>query len=80
MPRPERLRTEWEFVGLDVKAIRTQRDDRATPASAEQPGNVQYPASRSSRTVNRQEIERYRQERDYEAMEMMLMKHIMNLK
>ena len=68
-----------EFVGLDVKAIRTQRDDRATLhlQNSREMFNILL---QISRTVNRQEIERYRQERDYEAMEMMLMKHIMNLK
>lgn len=68
-----------EFVGLDVKALRTQKDADATQhlKNSIEMFNILLGISRS---INRDELEKYRQSRNYEAMEMVIMKHLMNLK
>ncbi|MFB3785162.1 MAG: sugar phosphate isomerase/epimerase family protein [bacterium] len=68
-----------EFVGLDVKALRTQPDALATMhlKNSLEMFNLLLKISRS---VDRKKLDAFRQKRDYEGMEMFLMKKLMNLR
>lgn len=68
-----------EMVGLDVKALRTQRDDVATRhlSNSMEMFNRLLQISRS---MDRKKIDEFRAERDYEALEQFIVKKLMNVK
>ncbi len=68
-----------EFVGLDVKALRTQKDADATLhlKNSMEMFNLLLKVSRS---IDRKKLEAFRQKRNYEAMEMMILKKLMNVR
>ena len=68
-----------EMVGLDVKALRTQRDDVATlhlSNSMEMFNRL----LKISRSIDRKKIEEFRAQRDYEALEQFIVQKLMNTK
>ena len=68
-----------EFVGLDVKALRTQKNNVATRhlANSREMFNLLLKISRS---IDRKKLNAFRKQRDYEAMELMIMKKLMNVR
>lgn len=62
-----------EFIGLDVKAMRTQKDEVATKHLSNSK-EIFFRLLEISRKIDDQVIERCRQERDYEELDL----HIMN--
>ncbi len=68
-----------EFVGLDVKALRTQKDADATLhlKNSMEMFNLLLKISRS---INREQLQSYRNKRNYEAMDMLILKELMNVK
>lgn len=68
-----------EFVGLDVKALRTQDDKNATEHLKNSLQMFQW-LLKISRSIDRKKLESFRRQRNYEAMENYLMKKLMNIK
>ncbi len=68
-----------EYVGLDVKALRTQKDKDATMhlKNSREMFNLLLTISRS---IDRASLKRYRTQRNYEALDMLIMKTLMNVK
>jgi xylose isomerase len=68
-----------EFVGLDVKALRTQKDNKATQHLK---NSIQMfkDLLKLSRSLDRKKLQTFRTQRDYEAMEAYIMKHLLSLK
>ncbi|MCD6120946.1 MAG: TIM barrel protein [Spirochaetales bacterium] len=67
---------EGEFVGFDVKALRTQKDDKATQhlANSKELFTMLLDVVK---TIDRKKIEEYREERNYEDLELFIVKNIM---
>lgn len=68
-----------EMVGLDVKALRTQSDKHNTEHLRNSIDMFNM-LLKISRSIDRKKLESYRRQRNYEAMEMMIMKKLMNLR
>ena len=68
-----------EFIGLDVKAIRTQRGCPVTD-HLKNSRELFLALVQKVRTVDQQLVQQYRDARDYEALELYILKHIMGLK
>jgi xylose isomerase len=68
-----------EMVGLDVKALRTQKDGHAT-AHLKNSREMFNKLLKISRSMDRKKIEAFRKQRDYEGMEMMIMNKLMKLR
>ncbi|MEW6236895.1 MAG: TIM barrel protein [Candidatus Omnitrophota bacterium] len=68
-----------EYVGLDVKAIRTQKDADATLhlKNSRETFNLLLSVSRS---IDRKALESLRQKRNYEAIDALILKTLMNVK
>ena len=64
-----------EWVGLDVKAMRTQKEKKAT-AHLSNSIEMFKRLLDISRSVNDSEIENFVNERDYEALDLYIMKHL----
>jgi xylose isomerase len=65
-----------EWVGLDVKAMRTQADDKAT-AHLSNSLEIFRHLLDVSRSVDDAQLETFRQSRDYEGLDLYIMKKIM---
>ena len=65
-----------EFVGLDVKAMRTQRDDRAE-AHLSNSRAIFLRLLELSRSLNNDEVEALITERNYEELEMLIVGHLL---
>jgi xylose isomerase len=65
-----------EFVGLDVKAMRTQKDSMATKHLSNS-REIFLKLLEISRSVDEDFIEKCRQERDYEEMDLYIMKSLL---
>ena len=68
-----------EFIGLDVKAIRTQRGCPVTD-HLKNSRELFLALVQKVRTVDQKLVQQYRDARDYEALELYILKHIMGLK
>jgi len=68
-----------EFIGLDVKTMRTQRGCPATD-HLKNSRAVFLHLVEKVRSLNAKLVEQYRAERDYEALELYIMRHLMGLK
>ena len=68
-----------EMVGLDVKALRTQKDADAV-LHLKNSRDMFNQLLEISRSIDRAKLEDFRQKRDYEAMEAFIMKQLMNVK
>lgn len=68
-----------EFVGLDVKAIRTQAGCPVT-AHLKTSREMFMHLLEKVRTYDRTLVEQYRRERDYEALDLYTMKHLLGVK
>ncbi|RJP34269.1 MAG: xylose isomerase [Candidatus Omnitrophota bacterium] len=68
-----------EYVGLDVKALRTQKDADAT-LHLKNSREVFNLLLQISRSIDRKQLETYRARRNYEALDMLIMKQLMNVK
>lgn len=68
-----------EYVGLDVKAMRTtkQADDTKHLTNSLEMFKLLLKVSRS---INRKKLEELRKKRDYEAIDMLIMKQLMNVR
>ncbi len=68
-----------EFIGLDVKAMRTQR---GTPVTAHLTASRELflHLVEKVRALDRPLIEQYRSERDYEALELYILRHLLAVK
>lgn len=67
-----------EFIGLDVKAIRTQAGSPVT-AHLRHSRELFLHLVEKVRTLNQPLIAQYRDERDYEALELYILKHLMGV-
>lgn len=65
-----------EFVGLDVKAMRSQKDDFATKHLSNSK-EIFMKLLEISRSIDGSVIEKYRQERDYEELDLYIMKSLL---
>jgi xylose isomerase len=65
-----------EFVGLDVKAMRSQKDDTATKHLSNSK-EIFMRLLEISRSIDDSVIEKYRQERDYEELDLYIMKSLL---
>ena len=65
-----------EWVGLDVKAMRTQKDETATLHLSNSLEMFKH-LLEISRSIDEEQIERYINDRNYEALDLYIMKHIM---
>ena len=65
-----------EWVGLDVKAMRTQRDETATLHLSNSLEMFEHLLG-ISRGMNDKQIEEYIKDRNYEALDLYIMKQIM---
>jgi xylose isomerase len=63
---------EGQFVGMDVKAMRTQKDHVATK-HLRNSKDMFHKLLEISRSLDDEIIEKYRQERDYEELDMYIM-------
>ena len=68
-----------EFIGLDVKTMRTQRGCPATD-HLKNSRAVFLHLVEKVRSLNAKLVEQFRAERDYEALELYIMRHLMGLK
>ncbi len=68
-----------EMVGLDVKALRTQKDADAT-MHLKNSREMFIRLLELSRSIDRKKLEEFRARRDYESMEAFILKHLMNVK
>ena len=68
-----------EFIGLDVKAIRTQRGSPVT-AHLQNSRELFLTLVAKVRSVDNQLVQQYRDARDYEALELYILKHLMGAK
>ncbi len=68
-----------EYVGLDVKALRTQKDSNATLhlKNSREMFNLLLKISRS---IDRKKVESFRRSRNYEALDMLILNTLMNVK
>ena len=67
-----------EFIGLDVKAIRTQRGCPVTD-HLKNSRELFLHLVEKVRTLDAQQVEAYRAARDYEALELHILKHLMGV-
>jgi len=67
-----------EFIGLDVKAMRTQKKERSTRHLANS-RRLFSALLEVVRKIDEAEIERLRAERDYEALELYILEHLMGI-
>lgn len=67
-----------EFIGLDVKAMRTQKKERSTRHLANS-RRMFLALLEVVRKIDEAEIERLRAERDYEALELYILEHLMGI-
>ncbi len=67
-----------EFIGLDVKAMRTQKKERSTRHLANS-RRMFSALLEVVRKIDEAEIERLRAERDYEALELYILEHLMGI-
>ncbi len=65
-----------EFVGLDVKAMRTQKQDMATKHLSNS-RTVFLKLVELARSLDETRVERLIAERDYEELDMLIMNHLM---
>ena len=65
-----------EWVGLDVKAMRTQKDDKATAHLSNSLEMFNH-LLEISRKIDDNMIEEYRRQRDYEALDLYIMKQLL---
>ena len=68
-----------EFIGLDVKAMRTQRGDCVT-AHLQNSREIFLHLVEKVRALDRPLIEQFRAARDYEALELYLLRHLLGVK
>lgn len=68
-----------EMVGLDVKALRTQKDADAV-MHLKNSREMFNRLLEISRGIDRKKLDEFRQKRDYESMETFIMKQLMNVK
>ena len=68
-----------EFIGLDVKAMRTQRGDCVT-AHLKNSREIFLHLVEKVRALDRPLIEQFRAARDYEALELYLLRHLLGVK
>lgn len=68
-----------EMVGLDVKALRTQKDADAT-AHLKNSREMFNLLLKISRSIDRKKLETFRKKRDYEGMELFIMKQLMKVR
>ncbi len=68
-----------EFIGLDVKAMRTQKGSPVTDHLKNSRELFLHLVDKV-RSVNQKLVEQYRDARDYEALELYLLKHIMGIR
>ncbi len=67
-----------EFIGLDVKALRTQRKEKSLE-HLRNSREIFLKLLEVVRTINRENMQKYIKERDYEGLEMYILKSLMNL-
>jgi len=70
---------DGEFVGFDVKALRTQKDDMATRHLVNSK-EIFTMLLDVVKTIDRKKIQEYRDERNYEDLELFIIKNIMGRK
>ena len=71
--------SKGEFIGLDVKAMRTQKGKGVTAHLTGSRGIFQHLVEKA-RTTDEKLVAQYRDARDYEALELYILKHLMGLK
>ncbi|HUX21230.1 MAG TPA: TIM barrel protein [Spirochaetia bacterium] len=69
---------DGEFVGLDIKALRTQKDDRATN-HLRLSKKIFLSLLEVVKSLDRHKIDEYRKERDYEELEGFIIESIMGM-
>jgi len=68
-----------EFVGLDVKAVRTQRRERSTKHLSNSRQFFQYLVDKV-RTLDREKESKFIEARDYEGLDLFILEHLMGQK
>ena len=71
--------SKGEFIGLDVKAMRTQKGKGVTAHLTGSREIFQHLVEKA-RTTDEKLVAQYRDARDYEALELYILKHLMGLK
>jgi xylose isomerase len=71
--------TRGEFIGLDVKAIRTQRGFPVTE-HLRNSREIFLHLVEKVRTMDKPLVEQFRQARDYEALELYILRHLMGIR
>lgn len=71
--------TRGEFVGLDVKVMRTQKKERSFE-HLRNSREIFLKLVQVARSVNLKEVERLRAERDYETLDRMILDHLLGMR